>query len=236
MAPVPIYTQSPISAAKASGITPQTPAPAVEDGRTVSASSAPVATTTSHEGYPAARPGAVPSLPAPTGAAQSQRYAPVEPTRTSNAPNAGPPPPQPGAIPVARSARPTVPPPPKAGEKYQAPVQTQEPSLPAPPQMAIPAPSVPYSAQRATSTATAPGQPDSDNRLNHPPGYHQNVNASGFGGGDRMAYSADVSRGGRGSGADDDEGVWDTAKRMVQAAGDRLSAAESEVWRRINKE
>lgn len=32
------------------------------------------------------------------------------------------------------------------------------------------------------------------------------------------------------------EGVWDAAKTSAQTAGERLSEAENELWRRINKE
>jgi hypothetical protein len=34
---------------------------------------------------------------------------------------------------------------------------------------------------------------------------------------------------------EDDEGIWSSAKKLAQAAGEKLSAAENEVWRRINK-
>ena len=35
---------------------------------------------------------------------------------------------------------------------------------------------------------------------------------------------------------DEDDGVWDTAKKWAVAAGEGLAAAENEVWRRINKD
>ena len=33
-----------------------------------------------------------------------------------------------------------------------------------------------------------------------------------------------------------EEGMWDTAKKWVQSAGEKISEAEAEVWRRINKQ
>jgi hypothetical protein len=246
MAPIPIYTQSPITAAKPTGVTPQTAAPLANEevGRSVPATRTSVA---SQDAYPPAQPGAVPSLPAPTGSVQNQRYVPVQPTPTVKEAESGPPPPQPGAVPTLPGGKPSVPPPPRAGESYHPPEVTQAPKVPYPPQMSIPAPTLPH-AQRGTSTATAGRHPQaaqptsigagSGGELNHPPGYHQNVNAGDFDSHQRAAHFANVSSERRGSsgGDDDDEGVWDTARKLVQAAGSKLSAAESEVWRRINKE
>jgi len=249
MPPIPIYTQSPIAGANPSGVTPKTAAqePGEKAGR-----SEPATTTAavSQDAYPPPQPGAVPSLPVPTGAAQNrQRYVPAQPTRTVQEVASGPPPPQPGAVPTLPERTTALPPPPRAGETYHPPEVTQAPQVPYPPQMAIPAPVIPH-AQHGTSAATAgrypqPAQPTNlgtgapGNHLNHPPGYHQNVNAVDFDSNQRAAHNANVSSGGRRSstdGGDDDEGVWDTARKFVQAAGSKLSAAESEVWRRINKE
>jgi hypothetical protein len=120
MPPVRIYTDSPINAAKASGQTPETKAG--------EASSQAPATTTSQvtQGYAAAQPGAVPSIPAPTGSVQTCQYAPLQPTPTRNLADQGPPPPQPGAVPLPPAGRAVVPPPPRAGEAYHAP-QLMEP-------------------------------------------------------------------------------------------------------------
>ena len=245
MPPIPIYSQSPINAAKPSGVTPQTAAPgsSEKEGR-----SQPATTTAavSQDAYPPARPGAVPSLPAPTGTTQSQRYAPVQPTPTVNLENTGPAPPQPGAVPTLPGRLPSgIPPPPRAGESYHPPEVTQAPQAPYPAQMSIPAPTIPH-VHGGTSTATAgrysqAAQPTtlgagSGNQLNHPPGYHQNVNAVDFDSNQRAAHFANVSSERRRSSDGDDEGVWDAARKLVQSAGEKLSAAESEVWRRINKE
>ena len=131
-----------------------------------------------------------------------------------------------------------------------------------PPQMSVPAPDLPY-LQRGTSTTAAattsttsttttttgqpvigaplPGmvQPAQVDSLAHPPGYQQNTNASEFTSGQRAAHAASISTDRERapiSGDDEDDGVWDSAKKWAQVAGDKLSAAETEVWRRINKD
>lgn len=240
MAPIPIYSKSPINAAKADGVTPQT---AAGDNQNPSdLKPAPTSTEDQQHEYPAARPGAAPSLPAPTGAVQAQRYAPVQPTPTRSVGDQGPPPPQPGAVPVAPGAKSTLPPPPKAGETFNPPVQTAAPQLPYPPQMGMAAPTVP-SSQRGTSTAFASqfSRPaEVGGGLEHPPGYQQNVNASEFNSYQRAAHSAaerEAREEARASfEGDGEETMWDSARKFAQAAGDKLSAAEHEVWRRINKE
>lgn len=250
MAPIPIYTQSPINAAKASGVTPQTAADANSspDARQPTVTATPSRT---EQGYPAAQPGARPSLPAPTGAAHAGRYAPEQPTPTAKPELRGPPPPQPGAVPVAPGARSAVPPPPRATEGPRlpdSPIASRPSALPTPPQMAIPTPTMPFS-QRGTSTdgASAPSyygqfgqqqqnQPAHFNSLANPPGYQQNANASTFSSDQRAAHNAlRFSDRGNASMDGEEEGAWDSAKKWAQAAGGKLSAAESEVWRRINK-
>lgn len=37
-------------------------------------------------------------------------------------------------------------------------------------------------------------------------------------------------------GGEESEGIWDAAKKLAWSAGERLSAAETEVWKLINKE
>lgn len=253
MAPVPIYSQSPINAAKASGVTPQT-AQAGNEGNTVQPAITTAPPSTTQQVYSQAQPGAVPSLPIQTAAAPSQRYMPVQPTPTRNLDDQTPPAPQPGAVPIPPGSRNPVPPPPKAGERYSHPEQTPAPqpaNIPYPAQMSVPAPAVPFS-QRGTAAAGPPagsiggqptgvlsaGGPSPAAHFQHPPGYQQDVNASEFSSNKRAAHHASLSvDAGSGSAALDDgeEGVWDSAKKLVQAAGDKLSAAESEVWRRINK-
>ncbi|KAI1393642.1 uncharacterized protein F4822DRAFT_385341 [Hypoxylon trugodes] len=241
MAPIPVYTDSPI-ASKPSGVTPQTAAAPSTSTPTATRSSP---TSANQVSYPSAQPGAAPSLPTPTTAA-SQAYTPPQPTQTHG--HDGPPPPQPGAVPVpSGAAGSNIPPPPKAGEKYQPPQQapvTQPASIPYPPQMSIPPPTTPYATQqRGTSTATAPiathsGQgptaPDgsSIHSLAHPPGYHQNTNASEL---DRYQRSA-IQQSELENQTGESGGVWDAAKKWAQQTGEKLAAAENEVWKKINKE
>lgn len=132
--------------------------------------------------------------------------------------------------------------------------------MPYPPQMAIPAPTAAYPAQQhGTITAagsslvtTLPGYAAGGQSLQHPQGYQQDANAAS--GLDRYQASAAQRGGGGGgggayyspaatAGADSEqgrqspeEGVWDTAKKWAQATGQKLAAAEGEVWKRINKE
>ncbi|RYP22938.1 hypothetical protein DL765_001396 [Monosporascus sp. GIB2] len=249
--PVTVFTNSPI-AAKPSGATPQTAAPAGSSPEGAAPPTTTTALSASSTGpYPPAQPGAAPSLPTPT--ATTQAYAP-QPTSTLSAASGGPPPPQPGAVPVPPgAARSTIPPPPKVGEKYQPPPSQHGSSpsatTPYPPQMSIPAPNVPYPAQQqGTSPAAVPSFTHNERQaaatttfgghggqsLQHPPGYHQNANASEL---DRYQNAA-IQRNNHagGEGQQSEGGVWDVAKKWAQATGEKLAAAENEVWKRINKE
>ncbi|KAL8387910.1 hypothetical protein RB595_009583 [Gaeumannomyces hyphopodioides] len=229
MPPIPIYTKSPINANKASGVTPQTaageaekqPAPQAPPATTTAAASSQPTRTSE---YPPAQPGAVPSIPAPTGSLTGP---------------AGPPPaPQPGAVPH----------PPRAGETYQppaAPEPTAAPQYPPPPQMSIPSPVAPLH-YGGTATATGPLPGRGNTGVTQLPASraagtgtstsiypHPNNAISSPYAGQYQAYEA-----GTAAPSDDDqgEGVWDSAKKYMQAAGSKLSAAESEVWKRINKQ
>ena len=242
MPAIPIYSASPIVAAKPDGITPQTAQPGqVPTPKEDSVKPTPAS---AYQQYPAAQPEARPSMPAPTGAAQppSSYYAPTPTQRTADA---SPPAPRPGAVPTASGGS-HLPPPPKAGETLQSPA-AQITQAPMPPQMsyAPPTGSVLGPARASTTTSTqflGSGQTmlPHDDRLSHPPGYQQNVNASEFDSHQRAAHDAFIadnpSKRLSFTGDGDDEGVWDTAKKWAAAAGDSLAAAENEVWRRINKE
>ncbi|KAJ9161511.1 hypothetical protein NKR19_g2196 [Coniochaeta hoffmannii] len=252
MPPIPIYTKSPINAAKADGVTPQT---AEASENKVEKQQPPTTTATSAQqqsgGYPAAQPGAVPPLPAVTPApATSQQYAPIQPTPTTSLGYQGPPPPQPGAAPVAPGAASQTPasaPPPATGtQPARLPGQGPPPATSTyPPQMSVPPPTVAHAQRGTSSTAFAvpygAGQADPS----HPPGYQQNINADQFTSSQREGYhtamhsssgwGAGGEGGGGGDGGEGEEGVWGAARKWAQAAGDKLSAAESEVWRRINK-
>ncbi|KAI0195069.1 hypothetical protein EV127DRAFT_176913 [Xylaria flabelliformis] len=252
MAPIPVYTNSPITAAKADGITPKTASSSsdVSCKTNKASSSSPTSAytpstsaSTSTSTYAAAQPGAAPSLPAPTGSALAQPYSAVQPTPTTSIASASPAPPQPGSVPVS-----SLPPPPKAGERYQLPVQTPAPTAATvryPHQMAIPAPTAPQpSQQRGTSTtAMASSSPygtrtpftttsiggDGAPSFSHPAGYQQNANASEP---DRYQRSAMEQR----KLDDDESSIWGAAKKLAQQTGERLAAAESEVWKKINKD
>ena len=230
MAPIPVYTNSPITAAKADGVTPKT-----ASGRTGGITSTPTPTSTyTPSTYPAAQPGAAPPLPTATGAASNSTLQPIP---TTSIASASPAPPQPGSVPISG-----VPPPPKAGERYQPPTQTPAPAMPYPRQMAIPSPAMPHSQQqRGTSTATVassssslyetrlPSTSTGAENLSHPAGYQQNVNASEFDRHQRTAQEQHVLD-------DSGDGMWGAAKKLAQQTGERLIAVESEVWKKINKE
>lgn len=223
------------------------------------------ATSSPGSSYPPAQPGAAPSLPTATAAAQAQAYytPQPQPTPTSAVSSEGPPPPQPGAVPIApgAAARSAIPPPPKVGEKYQPPAGT----TPYPPQMSIPAPTAAYPAQQygtLTAAGLSPATPaggygggsgsGGGRNLQHPPGYQQSASAANSGL-DRYqtssapqgstyspaAFAADSEQGRQQhhqQSSGDEEGVWDTAKKWAQATGQKLAEAESEVWKRINKD
>lgn len=258
MSGIPVYTQSPINTPpKPSGVTPQTAAPQV-GASPIAPQHVPATTTSaSASSYPPARPGAA-AFPAPTGTA-AQRYAPLQPTKTTSSSEAErPPPPQPGAAPIP--SRKSIPPPPKVGETFH-PEQTSAPQPPAsrslPSQMGIPPPSSAFGGQPPTSSTATSNTPSSSypvqipltesggprRSLEHPPGYHQNVYASDQTSEQRRAQetiNASSALGGRepteNAGAMDSESIWNTAKKWTQQAGEKLSEAEAEVWRKINKD
>ncbi|OIW32974.1 hypothetical protein CONLIGDRAFT_160118 [Coniochaeta ligniaria NRRL 30616] len=235
MPPIPIYTKSPINAAKADGATPQTAA-APEKAEPQPATT--TATSTQEQGgYPAAQPGAVPSLPAVTAAPPSQQYVPLQPTPTSSLGYQGPPPPQPGAMPVApratAQAAASGPPPATVTEPPRLPGQGPPVTATYPHQMSIPAPTVPQ-AQRGTSTAFVVPFSAAQADMGHPPGYQQNVNADQFTSSQREGQYTATHSSYQQASDESEEGVWNAARKWAQAAGDKLSAAENEVWRRIN--
>ncbi|CAK7236376.1 hypothetical protein SCUCBS95973_009586 [Sporothrix curviconia] len=297
MAPIPIYSQSPISAAKPSGVTPQTTG--ILQSGNKAAPETPTKTRPSAvaSGPPPPQPGAVPSLPQPTGTGHNP-YAPPPPATTTPATNTrtssySPAPPQPGAAPVPPTtaaaspyyqqppppatitAAAVLPPPPRNGETLASTSILGPPPAPAtttmPPQMGMPPLSAsPYPASsRGTATSVQPGYPgipqptglaqglamneQQQSNLDHPPGYVQNAYAAEMTSSQREAAqlansglssyhgsrnNAIDSRNYSNSATFDDEpeGIWDAAKKLAWSAGERLSAAETEVWKRINKQ
>lgn len=245
MPAVPVYTDSPIVAAeKASGPTPQTAQPAEPSNQ---GPYVPATTTTSaaasQPGYAAPQPAARPSQPAPTGVPQPQLQQSIQPTPTQQLPDVGPPAPQPGAVPVPPASH--LPPPPKAGEALSHP-QTSGATTTMPPQMSYPAPNPQFTVGKSTTTALPPSslggpgptslQEVGGDSYSHPPGYHQDTYASEFNSAQRAAHNASVRDNSQVFDTGDEDGVWGTAKKWANAAGNSLAAAENEVWKRINKD
>lgn len=259
MPPIPIYASSPINPAKADGVTPQT----ADKGHNTS-NPPPTTTAQGANAYPPAQPGASPAVPAPTGATFiSQLHQPIQPTPTQPlADTQGPRPPQPGAVPLPPglatsgsngSGGGAIPPPPKATATAAA--NTTGTPVPYPPQMNIPPPTgtstgaMPQSVQHGTTTTFSGGfVSPGPSPLEHPPGYQQDVNADALNRYQRAAQDAledeerrtrrtsSAAAVGLGGLAGDEDGVWSGAKKMMTAAGEKLAAAEGEVWKRVNKE
>lgn len=248
MPPIPIYAHSPINAAaKADGVTPKT----ADNSHDTTPSKAPPTTTTTEKiPYPAAQPGA-PAIPAPTGTSsiQQQHYIPPpQPTRTQPLGYQGPPPPQPNAFPVpsfaaagpppAASTTTSLPPPPKAGESAAATTTTnaQQPAY-YPPQMSIPAPAAAasQSAQRGTATTIsfgqAPAAPAGGGEVQNHLDRYQRSQQEAL---ERSEQEQRLARARAPSLSED--GVWGSVKGAMAAAGEKIAAAEEEVWKRINKE
>lgn len=254
MSGIPVYTSSPVQAAKAPGQIPRTTAPPAPNSDPLTSDSAPTAANASASSYPQARPGAS-AMPAPTAAAQ--RYAPLRPTPTTKTDDIGPPAPQPGAVPTP-SSRSAVPPPPKLCESYQQPSSAAPPQASSPPaQMEYAPPSMTDGSQppkASTRTDNTPSTPypvqlptaveDPRQSLEHPPGYQQNVYASELTSDQRRAQATELANSSStfgishtgSAGGFDDAGLWNTAKKWAQQAGEKISATEQEVWKKINKE
>ncbi|KAI1431595.1 hypothetical protein GGR50DRAFT_56629 [Xylaria sp. CBS 124048] len=248
MAPIPVYNNSPITAAKPDGVMPKSASATDGPSKTRGASSPPTTSTytaSTHSAVTAtagaAQPGATPTLPMPTGSAASQPYSPPQPNLMTPAP------PKPGSAPIS-----SLPPPPKTGEKYQPPTQTPAP-LPMSStttarfsqQMATPTPTVSQSSSQWGPSTVPAGHPphgiqmppdptsvggEGAQSLSHPSGYQQNVNASSL---DPYQRSA-IERPAFDDSGISLDGVWGAAKKLAQQTGERLATAESELWKKIN--
>ncbi|KAK6007109.1 hypothetical protein QM012_006117 [Aureobasidium pullulans] len=188
MPPIPIYADAPISAAaKADGTTPQTaPTPT----RTTDLPT--TTTSTSNNSYPAAQPGAA-AGPAPTGSVSRPPPPPPTSTIPTNFQNDGPPPPQPGAVPMPSSTL-------GRSNGYDSNSPAAPRAQPMPQQLNIPPPTTTGLATHSTTT-TAAASPTSPTRRpvtlpmgpvsptmqqhnrpqsisSHPPGYQQNPYAA----------------------------------------------------------
>lgn len=265
MSGVPVHTQSPINAAKASGVAPQTAyIPPSSTGVT------PTTTASATHEYPPAKPGQV--APTPTA------------TRALN-PRYEPPAPQPGSVPSASTARttsrPSLPPPPKTGElpkpsEFYAPSKAV-PTIPAQPisypqQMMLPTPgtSIGQPPASTTSTSVTPSfspiatlptasrtEPTSTNphypfggggsNLQHPPGYIQNPYASDMTPDQRFATEQvdrleesqtlghNESTRKNNSTFGVDNSVWDMTKKWVKGAGDSVGGYVTEMNEKISR-
>ncbi|QPH02265.1 hypothetical protein C2857_006474 [Epichloe festucae Fl1] len=243
MAPIPVYSASPINPAKPSGVTPKTapPGDAGEAGQRPPEISEAV---NSHASYPAAQPCSTPLLPRQTAAPQANNVLPT-PTQSSSVLTGNPPLPQPGAVPVppAYSASSALPPPPKAGESARS-QQAAAPVTAMPPQMVYQPTqaSLPTQGRSSTSTAAPPitgaaaveptptflqGQYPPASYSPPAGGYQQDVNAAGYNQYQRSTAAYEDQS---------EASVWDTAKKWAASAGDSIAAAENEVWKRINKD
>ncbi len=263
MTGVPIYTESPITPAKPSGVTPQT---VTNPQNPLTATKSTISSTTSILDYPSAQPGPVAAKPTPTQALQSQY---------------GPPPPQPGAFPsAATTAKPSIPPPPRVGEEpkhpeYYSPYQSASKSQrPYPPQMmlSVTEPSKgqpPSSTTSTTFTPTfkppsslpmterigpSPTSPLSGNTserarasLEHPPGYVQNPYASDMTPDQQFAMKQNRSERGpldlgydndsrkTTSGFEDEGSVWEMAKTWAKGASDTVGKYVTDINEKISR-
>ncbi|KAM7216497.1 hypothetical protein V8F06_008120 [Rhypophila decipiens] len=214
MPPIKVYTNSPINAAKAEGITPKTAAPSNNDGDSG---------TTQAGGNSS-------NIPV-------QIHAPLQPTPTKTSAglgNSNPPPPQPGAVPFPQPTDSAT-----MGPAPSAPAITQAAQLPGagsggearyptypppPPQMGV---SLVESTAPHSYRGTSSAVPLPTGATNAAPGY--SPPAGGYQ--QRATNDNDTYQDDSG-----EEGVWNSAVKWAQVAGEKLSAAENEVWKRINKE
>jgi len=244
MSGIPVYTTSPIHASKASGATPQTSS--VNSNLTVPATTPATTSATSSSPYPPAQPQAA-AFPAPTSSAQ-QQYAPLQPTPTTKSAADGPAPPQPGAVPIAQNAVPSLP---KVGEKYEPTHSSLPQSMPQPYQTSIPPSNTAFRAQPVASTTTSASAPYGSypvpiaaeygaprQSFEHPPGYQQDAYASELTSDQRRAQDANNSSSGstESVGGINTDNIWNTTKQWASTAGKKISETESEIWRRISKD
>lgn len=106
--------------------------------------------------------------------------------------------------------------------------------------IAVPSPlAAPF--HRPGPTPLPTGDP-SGTDLSCPPGYRQNVHASEFSSSQRAAHEAAVADEPprkvslAAIGINDNEGVWDAARRWASFATDSFATAEQTVWKRLNKD
>lgn len=185
MSGVTIHTSSPITAAKPSGITPQTvssegqPLSAAPAGNPATPTTSTASSSTYQPSYRQAAPGQAPTPAATSSVSRPAQQPTATPTMTSTTSSYdGPPAPQPGPTPSpftrTYSANTNLPPPPKAGEKPQpaeyytpsrSPARSLAPTHSYPPQTSIPPPASYNFGQPSGSTtgiSNAPSYPYSN--------------------------------------------------------------------------
>lgn len=211
MPPIQVYTQSPINPAKASGITPQTAAAGTEN----------------KDSHPRA---VSPSHTSPPTQASNQHSQP-KPTPTRAIPSQEPPPPQPGAAPRPPQATAAPPRAANSGAVVGDAAGGGWGGGAAPP--------APTAAPQFPGTTYPPRQ------YHHHHHHHQQGYSWGGGGAGGVNSSSSFGSGyvpqpyqaptGAVDNGDEEGGLLSSAVRLVKAAGQKLAAAESEVWRRINE-
>lgn len=253
MPPIHLYHNSPINAAKAAEA--QDPKTATSEGQgqsgtapnaqpdpqptgTATLSQATPTYLTSDRTPPLPQPGAVPTLPVQTGTATTQGqgvkylYLPPQPS-SQYYPGSGPTPPAPSG-PITSPPHQMSIPPPTASYNY---AQHGTSTTTGPPPLTTTLPTYLPGASPAEIGLGSRSGGGGGGDLSHPPGYQQDAMASDMNQAQRAAHEYAASHGGHGSGGgDDDEGVWNSAKKWIQDAGAKVAEAESEVWKRINSQ
>ena len=239
MPPIPIYADAPISAPKADGVTPQTAPPPTRT------SDLPATTTsTNTSSYPAAQPGAA-AGPAPTGSVS--RQAPPPPTGTiSTSQHDGPPPPQPGAVPMpfaqSNGYNPNSPAAPRA-QPMPHQINIPPPTTSALPTHSTAAASPASPTRRPVTLPMGPVSPTMHSRpqsiSSHPPGYQQNPYAAEMTSAQRASLeAAEAAERGRKSGrnsisewiAGEDDGFGSPSTGSTATAWFKGVASQASQW------
>ncbi|KAK1777840.1 hypothetical protein QBC45DRAFT_180869 [Copromyces sp. CBS 386.78] len=260
MPPINLYTHSPINAAKASSA--QDPKTATPEGQgqsgtvpnanpdpqptgTATLKQATPTYLTSGRTPPPPQPGAVPTLPVQTGTAtttqgQDVKYPHLPPQASSQYYPGGPAAPAPSGPITSPPHQMSIPPPTASYNYSQRGTSTTTGAVPPPPTRTLPT-YLPGASPAELGLGSGSG---GGGDLSHPPGYQQDAMASDMNQSQRAAHEYAASHGGHGhghgggysGGDDDDEGVWNSAKKWIQDAGAKVAEAESEVWKRINNQ
>ncbi|KAF2688766.1 hypothetical protein K458DRAFT_414478 [Lentithecium fluviatile CBS 122367] len=226
MPPIPIHKNDPISstAAKPSGITPQTADANPPSPTRTTPAAAPATTTSSASGPPAPQPGA----------------RPLAPTGSTHPPTSLPPAPQPGAAPGAgytathhvietRLGAPppqyNIPPPTDSQLSGRSTTTSMQASKPGPTTLNM-GPAAPGTSPCQQEHAGGGLQPLPRSSPEGPPGYTQQAP-------DNTVYGTGIDAGANQEGVDG--GVGGTAWNMLAKAGEALKKGEEAAWRAVRK-